>query len=60
MNRDVQSFVKKTQAFLRGLEATFDEFIARTISRGEELLDKDRDRPPDTEQKKTESQDVAP
>jgi hypothetical protein len=42
MNPEVHRILKKTQAFLRGLEATFDEFITRTVSRGEELLRDDR------------------
>jgi hypothetical protein len=42
MNLDARTILRKTQAFLRGLEATLDEFIDNTVSRGETLLDKER------------------
>lgn len=42
MNVEVQTILKKTQAFLRGLEAGLDEFIAKTISKGETLLHDER------------------
>ena len=43
MNLDAKTILKKTQAFLRGLEATLDEFIDKTVSRGETLLDQERE-----------------
>jgi hypothetical protein len=44
MNPELQKIFKKTQAFLRGLEATMDEFITRTVDRGEQLLQQEHGR----------------
>jgi hypothetical protein len=57
MNPDAQTILKKTQAFLRGLEATLDEFIAKTIARGESLLEKDK--APEPQSEAEPSRDVA-
>jgi hypothetical protein len=54
MNVEVHKILKKTQAFLRGLEATLDELVAKTISKGETLLNQEHEPPPEREPASTQ------
>jgi len=58
MNPTAQTLLKKTQAFLRGLEATLDDFIAKTVAKGETLLEQDREKASQPTAKAPESSDV--